>query len=282
MYKSLGLRSAYKTVNGQEPPVTNAKGISTVEPDGFKGCLDYIFYSPGLFAVDVVSLDMVEDLTQEGGGLPNSESPSDHIPLGAVFRIATLDSPTSVSCVPSNQLEMFTTGATDMVVSVTPVVSTVAAMEIPTAKNVLPIVRPLPVGWEAHVDPATHDLFYYNITTGITRWDPPECNIHPSTDVFLQGLSGSHAVLSSSSSSSSSTSGHHLVSTDIRGDVIVAVKHLNKEEPAAGPSLTNVTVNQFSASLISILHAYYMYIGTNYPRYIHVIHPPSIYLASFR
>ena len=260
MYKSLGLRSAYKTVNGQEPPVTNAKGISTVEPDGFKGCLDYIFYSPGLFAVDVVSLDMVEDLTQEGGGLPNSESPSDHIPLGAVFRIATLDSPTSVSSVPLNHLDMITSGVTDMVVSVTPVVttvvSTVAATEVPNAKNVLPIVRPLPVGWEAHVDPATGDLFYYNITTGITRWDPPECNIQPSTDVFLQGLPGSHAV----SSSSSSTSGHHLVSTDIRGDVIVAVKHLNKEEPAAGPSLTNVTVTLFSTVLISTLNVYYIYI----------------------
>ena len=74
-------------MNGQEPPVTNAKGSSILEPDGFKGCLDYIFYSTGLFAVDVVSLDMVEEITKEGHGLPNSGSPSDHIPLGAVFRI---------------------------------------------------------------------------------------------------------------------------------------------------------------------------------------------------
>lgn len=82
------LHSLYAN-NGGEPPFTNCT-------PGFTGTLDYIFLS------DTSSLKPVSLLEVPGpesadviGGLPNHHHPSDHLPIGADFRIL---SASSASC----------------------------------------------------------------------------------------------------------------------------------------------------------------------------------------
>jgi endonuclease/exonuclease/phosphatase family metal-dependent hydrolase len=79
----LGLQSAY-AAGGCEPGATNVKGA----PENFAACLDYVFASahlgPPVACLPVPSLD---ELRAEGGGLPSSRIPSDHVPIGAVFRL---------------------------------------------------------------------------------------------------------------------------------------------------------------------------------------------------
>ena len=79
--RDLKLRSAYKSVTGAEPTTTNLKG----PPVGFTGCLDYIWHH-GIDAVSVLPIGSVAELSAEGGGVPNSKYPSDHVPIGARFQ----------------------------------------------------------------------------------------------------------------------------------------------------------------------------------------------------
>jgi mRNA deadenylase 3'-5' endonuclease subunit Ccr4 len=79
LFSGLDLTSAYF---GREPPVTNID----VQKD-FRGCLDYIFVSrTALEVTGLRPIPSMSTLEVEGGGLPNTENPSDHIPIGATFR----------------------------------------------------------------------------------------------------------------------------------------------------------------------------------------------------
>ena len=70
--------SAYAAANGQEPPYTN--WAKTKDDPAFVGTLDYIFYSPGDWAVT-----RVRDLRTEqlAGPFPIADEPSDHLLLSA-------------------------------------------------------------------------------------------------------------------------------------------------------------------------------------------------------
>jgi hypothetical protein len=91
---SLGLVSVYRAVTGSEPETTNVKG-ATATPSGaelepFTGCLDYIWCtgdSSKLEPCNVLETLTEAQLRAENNGLPNSWNPSDHLPLGARFRI---------------------------------------------------------------------------------------------------------------------------------------------------------------------------------------------------
>ena len=81
----LGLCSAYAMACGAEPTATNVKG----PPENFAACLDYIFASARLGPpVATLRVPPISELVAEGGGLPNSSIPSDHVPIGAVYSLA--------------------------------------------------------------------------------------------------------------------------------------------------------------------------------------------------
>ena len=84
----LALSSAFKSLNGREPLVTNITGKNGSDWPAFEGCLDYIFYDTNMLSVIKVSeLPTDEQMRKENtGGLPNSWCPSDHLPIAAVFR----------------------------------------------------------------------------------------------------------------------------------------------------------------------------------------------------
>lgn len=73
---SLELTSAMSAANGIEPLFTNYTGK-------FKGCLDYIIYSPSrLRVLAIAAVPQEKDLEREcGEGLPSATYPSDHIKL---------------------------------------------------------------------------------------------------------------------------------------------------------------------------------------------------------
>lgn len=82
---ALDLASAYCTVDGKEPPITNITGSNQGRP-GFKDCLDFVWHSRSLVPSAVAPLPSEARLSSENGGLPNSWCPSDHLPLGVVFQ----------------------------------------------------------------------------------------------------------------------------------------------------------------------------------------------------
>merc|ERR1712224_7262 len=72
------------------PGRTGGRGSSGEDP-GFAGTLDYIWYSPSSLEAmpgTLVPMPSLEQACAQGGGLPNAEVPSDHVPLGAAFREA--------------------------------------------------------------------------------------------------------------------------------------------------------------------------------------------------
>ena len=79
---NLGLHSAYSTVMGTEPDFTNMTGGTA---GAFRGTLDYIWHDSRLRPDFVLPLPTAAEASAEGGGLPNSQIPSDHVPLGATF-----------------------------------------------------------------------------------------------------------------------------------------------------------------------------------------------------
>lgn len=75
----LSISTAYETCNGCEADFTNYT-------EGFKGTLDYIWYSSESLAVLAISqVDDESQLTQETA-LPSSTRPSDHLSLVATFK----------------------------------------------------------------------------------------------------------------------------------------------------------------------------------------------------
>mmetsp|Transcript_18458 Transcript_18458/g.52169 ORF Transcript_18458/g.52169 Transcript_18458/m.52169 type:complete len:182 (-) Transcript_18458:41-586(-) len=83
-----GLRSAYAALQGTEPELTWAAGCAGAEEHG---TLDYLWFSPGLLEPVPGSLLPTPTLGEaraEGSGLLGSGVPSDHAPVGAVFRPA--------------------------------------------------------------------------------------------------------------------------------------------------------------------------------------------------
>jgi len=77
----LDLSSAYCAVNGSEPEFT------TKAPD-FAGTIDYLWYSKGRLSPEpgtALRTPTPEEGGAEGGGIPNSEIPSDHVPLGVAL-----------------------------------------------------------------------------------------------------------------------------------------------------------------------------------------------------
>lgn len=80
---SFRLGSAYQTVLGEEPWVTNYT-------QNFKGVLDYIWYSmPNLRPVAVAPVPDEAELTRHGDALPSTEYSSDHVMLIAEMQIAS-------------------------------------------------------------------------------------------------------------------------------------------------------------------------------------------------
>jgi CCR4-NOT transcription complex subunit 6 len=80
---SFRLGSAYNTVLGEEPWVTNYT-------QNFKGVLDYIWYTmPNLRPVAVAPVPDETALTRNGDALPSTEYSSDHIMLIAEMQIAS-------------------------------------------------------------------------------------------------------------------------------------------------------------------------------------------------
>ena len=78
---SFQLGSAYQTVLGDEPWVTNYS-------QNFKGVLDYIWYSaPNLRPLAVAPVPEEKELTKHGEALPNTEYSSDHIMLIADMQV---------------------------------------------------------------------------------------------------------------------------------------------------------------------------------------------------
>lgn len=75
----LRLQSAYSQAQGAEPEITNSLGGERQ----FEGCLDYIWLSESLRATAVLPVPTVAEARLEGGALPNSRIPSDHLPIGA-------------------------------------------------------------------------------------------------------------------------------------------------------------------------------------------------------
>lgn len=73
---SIELASVMQTATGSEPAFTNFTAQ-------FRGCLDYIYYTPGRFRVMAVSAvpDASELQADSGAGLPSATYPSDHVML---------------------------------------------------------------------------------------------------------------------------------------------------------------------------------------------------------
>ena len=77
---SLNLRSAYAT-NSPEPAFTNFT-------PSWSGTIDYIFIQSHAFrTLQVLDIPTEAQVTFEGGGLPNSVFPSDHVPLAVTLEI---------------------------------------------------------------------------------------------------------------------------------------------------------------------------------------------------
>jgi 2',5'-phosphodiesterase len=74
------LKSAYFEVQGEEPELTNWSCIG--DNGEFDGCLDYVFYSEGLRATNVIPLQAKCELQ---GPLPTESEPSDHVLVGSTF-----------------------------------------------------------------------------------------------------------------------------------------------------------------------------------------------------
>eukprot|EP00927_Polykrikos_kofoidii_P067738 TRINITY_DN63187_c0_g1_i1.p1 TRINITY_DN63187_c0_g1~~TRINITY_DN63187_c0_g1_i1.p1 ORF type:complete len:585 (+),score=81.24 TRINITY_DN63187_c0_g1_i1:36-1790(+) len=78
----LRLASVYAALHSVEPELT------TKSPE-FGGTLDYIWYARDVLepvAGTALPTPNTHEASVEGGGLPNSEVPSDHVPIGAAFR----------------------------------------------------------------------------------------------------------------------------------------------------------------------------------------------------
>eukprot|EP00747_Dinoflagellata_sp_TGD_P223264 gnl/TRDRNA2_/TRDRNA2_94864_c0_seq2.p1 gnl/TRDRNA2_/TRDRNA2_94864_c0~~gnl/TRDRNA2_/TRDRNA2_94864_c0_seq2.p1 ORF type:complete len:258 (+),score=33.49 gnl/TRDRNA2_/TRDRNA2_94864_c0_seq2:67-840(+) len=76
---AMPMQSAYQFVSGHEPLYTRMKATPAS-----RYCLDYIFFAGGVRAVEVGALP-----GEELSYLPNSELPSDHLPISADFRFET-------------------------------------------------------------------------------------------------------------------------------------------------------------------------------------------------
>ncbi|ESO92200.1 hypothetical protein LOTGIDRAFT_233228 [Lottia gigantea] len=74
------LRSAYFTVQGQEPVVTSYTA-------NMKTTVDYIFYNANSLDVNGTLQVVHHDVINKTGGLPSAEFPSDHVSLKAVFNL---------------------------------------------------------------------------------------------------------------------------------------------------------------------------------------------------
>jgi CCR4-NOT transcription complex subunit 6 len=81
--QSFQLGSAYQTVLGEEPWVTNYT-------QNFKGVLDYIWYSArNLRPLAVAPIPDEKELTKNGEALPSTEYSSDHVMLIADVQVIT-------------------------------------------------------------------------------------------------------------------------------------------------------------------------------------------------
>ena len=84
---NVNISSAYKTVNGTEPVYTTNCHVKDSEQ--FTGTLDYIFYSEGSEngekMLEPLSVDALPDDTSIC--YPNSTEPSDHLMIGATFKL---------------------------------------------------------------------------------------------------------------------------------------------------------------------------------------------------
>ena len=79
------VKSAYVTKLGSEPPFTNYAHTARSAP--FRDTLDYVFYS-GVEVIDVVALPATPDDVERGvRSFPCTTEPSDHLMVGATFRI---------------------------------------------------------------------------------------------------------------------------------------------------------------------------------------------------
>lgn len=82
-----GLESAYRVFHGAEPLFTNfAMNPGHSEP--FCECLDYIWLTPGAFAVTECP-SLPKSQVEVAGSFPNSQEPSDHLPLHASIKLKT-------------------------------------------------------------------------------------------------------------------------------------------------------------------------------------------------
>ncbi|KAF4683086.1 hypothetical protein FOZ62_026710 [Perkinsus olseni] len=73
--------SSAKTLLGKEPEFTNYTPT-------WQGCLDYVFYKEGRGKLQSLSMDPLPsvDILTKQGTLPNSDIPSDHVPLKVNFK----------------------------------------------------------------------------------------------------------------------------------------------------------------------------------------------------
>ncbi|KAJ7902189.1 glucose-repressible alcohol dehydrogenase transcriptional effector [Mycena olivaceomarginata] len=81
----LGLKSAYTTVGAGGVP-EEILSMTNVTP-GFRGVLDYVWYSPGNLILNSVVGEIEKMYLEKTVGFPNPHFPSDHIPLTATFTI---------------------------------------------------------------------------------------------------------------------------------------------------------------------------------------------------
>merc|ERR1712050_547735 len=93
-YRSnLKLASAYATLLGAEPEFTTFEGISPQSPEKvpFSGTLDYLWYSHDALqpVPDSALCTPSREYALQENGIPSSEIPSDHVPLGLALSFAT-------------------------------------------------------------------------------------------------------------------------------------------------------------------------------------------------
>lgn len=80
-----GMASAYREFHGAEPLFTNF-ALNPGQREPFCECLDYIWLTPGAFAVTACPA-LPKSQAEVTGSFPNSEEPSDHLPLHASVRL---------------------------------------------------------------------------------------------------------------------------------------------------------------------------------------------------
>lgn len=80
MQWTLQLRSAHVAVLGKEPPFT------TYTP-GFQNCIDYAWFAGGLQVTHALEMPSEEVVSKHGGGLPNEQMSSDHLPIAFRFEV---------------------------------------------------------------------------------------------------------------------------------------------------------------------------------------------------